>query len=79
MSVRENKIINHILTNLPADNDRYYLEHEDGSKTFKIPDYSQQKEKDRLFELILNTEKKMSRSGRKLEKVVEIYVQTMEI
>ena len=79
MSVRENKIINHILTNLPADNDRYYLEHEEGSNAFKIPDYSQQKEKDRLFELILNMEKKMSRSGRKLEKVVEIYVQIIEI
>ena len=56
--VRENKIIDHIIKNLLADNDKYYIKHEEESNTFKILEDSQQKDRDRLFELILNTEKK---------------------
>ena len=69
LSAHENKTIDFIIRNLPADNDRYYIEHEEGFNRFKILKDSQQKEKDRLFKLILNMEQKMSRSGSKLEKV----------
>lgn len=41
----------HIMRNLPDDNDKHYIEH------FKILEDPQQKEKGRSLELILNTEK----------------------
>lgn len=41
----------HIMRNLPDDNDKHYTEH------FKILEDPQQKEKGRSLELILNTEK----------------------
>lgn len=56
-SAKENKIIDHIIRNLSADNNRYCIEHQEGLNTFKILENPQQKDKDRLFELILNTEK----------------------
>lgn len=65
----KNEIINQIIRNIPLDNDRYCIEHEEGSDTFKILEDPQQKEKDNLFRLILNTEKKLSRLDNKGEKV----------
>ena len=41
-SVHENKIIDHIIKNLPPDNDRYYIDQEEGSNTFKILEDLQQ-------------------------------------
>ena len=36
VSVSKNKITDHIIENLPADNDRYYIKHEEGSNMFKV-------------------------------------------
>ena len=58
LSARENKIISHIIRKLAADNGKYYIEHEEGLNTFRIFEDPQQKEKDRFFKLLLNTEKK---------------------
>ena len=52
----KDKIMNYITRSLPADSNRYYIEHEKGSNTFKVKEYLQQKDKDRLFELIVCTE-----------------------
>ena len=41
----ENKIMDHIIQSLPADNYRYYIEHEEGSNAFKIREDLLQKEK----------------------------------
>ena len=41
---RENRIITHIIKNLPAVNDFYYIEHEEESQTFKcLEDLKQRK------------------------------------
>ena len=53
---RKNGIIDHIIKNLLVDNDRYYIELEEGSQTFKILEEAKQKDKDRLIGLITNTE-----------------------
>ena len=45
-SAWENKMIDHVIKNLPVDNNRYYIEHEEGSKTFKDLEDPQQKDKD---------------------------------
>ena len=62
---RQNRIINQVIRNLPPDDSRYYIECEKSSDTFKILT----DRKDDLFRLILNTEKKLSRSDNKAEKV----------
>ena len=54
---RENRIIDHIIKNLLASNDCYYIEHEQGLQTFTILEDPKQKDKDRLMKLITNTEK----------------------
>ena len=69
MSAHGNKTIDFIIRNLPADNDRYYIEDEKGFNRFKILEDPQQEEKDKFFELILNTKQKMSGFGCDLEKV----------
>lgn len=52
-SAGKNKMIDHIIKHLSIDNNRYYIEHEEGSNTFNVL----QEDKDGLFELILNTER----------------------
>ena len=54
MKARENRIVSRIIKSLPADNDRTYIEHEDGSQTFKILENPKQKGKGSLIELITN-------------------------
>ena len=56
-SMPKNKIIDHIVKNSSVDKDRYYIEHEKGSITFKILEDSQQEDKDRLIKLIFNMKK----------------------
>ena len=57
-SMPKNKIIDHIVKNSSVDKDRYYIEHEKGSITFKILlEGSQQEDKDRLIKLIFNMKK----------------------
>ena len=59
----QNKIMDHIIQSLPAD--RYYIDHEEGSNTFKIRENSLQKEKNDFFQLIFNTNKNLRRSKNK--------------
>lgn len=61
--VRENRATDHIIKDVPAKNECCYIEHEEDSQTFKIL-----KDKDRVIELIINTEKKLIRSKMKFEK-----------
>ena len=56
-SMPKNKMIDHIVENSPVDKDRYYIEHEKGSITFKILEDSQQEDKGRLIKLIFNMKK----------------------
>lgn len=42
MSAHENETIDFIIRNLPADNDRYYIEDEEGFNRFKILEDPQQ-------------------------------------
>lgn len=65
---RENRIIDHLIKNLPDNNDHYYIEHEESLQTFKVLEDPKQKDKDRLNELIINTEEKLSRSKKKSDK-----------
>ena len=46
-SLSSEKKNGHIIRNLPADNNRYYIEHEEGSNTFKILEDPQIKEKNK--------------------------------
>lgn len=48
-----------IIQSLPANNDRYYIEHENGSNTSKIKEDLLQNEKDDLFQVTLNADKKL--------------------
>ena len=64
----QNKIMDHIIQSLPPDNGRHYIEHEEGSNIFKIREDPHQKDKDRLFELILISYKKLCRSKKKAER-----------
>ena len=79
MKERENKIVDHITKKLPADNDRDYIGHEDGSQTFTILVNPKQKGKDRLIELIANTKKRLSRSKKKSEKTKLRYIKGQAI
>ena len=56
-SGQKNKIIDHIIKNLSANNNRYYIKHKEVSYRFKIFEDPQQKDKDRLIELIFNMKK----------------------
>ena len=66
-SASAKKIIDHKIKNLPFDNKSYYIKHEEGSNTFKVLEDPQQKDKDGLFEIILNAEKR-SRLNNKSKK-----------
>lgn len=66
--VPKNKIIDHIIKHLPADNVRYDIKHEEGSNMLKVLEEQREKEKDRLTELIFNTEKMLGRPNNKSEK-----------
>ena len=46
-SLSSEKKIGHIIRNLPGGNNRYYIEHEEGSNTFKILEDPQIKEKNK--------------------------------
>lgn len=61
----EEKTIDHLIKNLPADSYIYHIEHGKGTNTFKILEDPKQKEKDRIFEIIFNTEKKLDRLNSK--------------
>ena len=63
----EEKTISHLIKNFPGDSYIYYIEHEKGTNTFKILEDPQQKDKDRTFEIIFNTEKKLDRLNSKAE------------
>ena len=76
---RENRIVDHIIKKLPEDNDRDYIEHEDGSQTFTISENPKQRGKDRLIELITNTKKRLSRSKKKSEKTKLRYIKGQAI
>lgn len=56
-----------IIQSLPANNDRYYIEHENGSNTSKIKEDLLQNEKDDLFQLTLNAGKKLDISKNKAD------------
>ena len=56
-SAGKNKMIDHIIKHLSVDNNRCYIKHDEGSNTFNVLQDPQQKDKDGLFELILNTER----------------------
>lgn len=56
-----------IIQSLPANNDRYYKEHENGSNTSKIKEDLLQNEKDDLFQLTLNAGKKLDISKNKAD------------
>ena len=50
-----NRIVDHIIQSLPPDNDRFYMGHKKSSSTFRVKEDPNQKDKDRLYELILNS------------------------
>ena len=50
----ENEITDRIIQNLPANNDSYYIDHEEGSNTFLIKEDPLQRGKNNFFQLILN-------------------------
>lgn len=46
----KDRIMDHIIRNLSADNDKYYIEQAKGSNTFtQLKKYQQQKDKDGFF------------------------------
>ena len=63
----ENTVMDHMIQSLPADNDRYYTKHEESSNTFSIREDMLQEEKDKLFQLDLNGDKKLPRLKNKAE------------
>lgn len=67
----ENKIMDLIIQSLTADNNRYCIKHEEGSNTFSIKEDPLWKEKD-LFQLILNTDKRISRSNNSKTNLAEL-------
>ena len=64
----ENKAINHKIKNIPADNDRYYIKMKKDVIHLQFQKICNKKKKDRLFELISNTDKKVSRTNSNSEK-----------
>ena len=50
-----NRIMDHIIQSLPPDNDSFYIRHKKSSSTFRIKEDPNQKDKDRLYQLILNS------------------------
>ena len=63
----ENKAINHKIKNIPADNDRYYIKMKKDVIHLQFQKICNKK-KDRLFEVISNTDKKVSRTNSNSEK-----------
>ena len=55
----------HIIQGLPPNNGRHYVEHEKVSNTFRIREDPDHKDKGRLYEPLLNSEKKIPRSKNK--------------
>ena len=60
--------MDHIIKCVPADNNWSYKESEDRSNTFKIKEDPQQKDKERLFELKLNTEENTQNKKNRVER-----------
>lgn len=59
--------MNSIIKNLPVDNHKYYIKHEDGLNTFTLCVNQNQQRKDNLYMTILNFDKKISRLKNKAE------------
>ena len=55
----EDQILDRIIENLPKDNDKYYIEHDEYLNMFMITLDLNQWKKDDLFNLILNLDKKL--------------------
>ena len=58
----EDQILDRIIENLPKDNDKYYIEHNEYLNMFMITQDLNQVKKDDLFNLILNLDKKRQRT-----------------
>ena len=61
------KIMNQKIKDLPADSNKYYIKHEEGTNTFTLFVDTDQKEKDEPYQGILNIEKKIERLTNKAE------------
>ena len=61
----EEKIIDRIIEKLPDDNDNLYIEHREGTNLFKTTCNKKQKEKDDLFKILTNLDKKIANSNYK--------------
>lgn len=75
----EEKIIDRTFKNLSKDNDKYYIEHKDGTNIFK-----KQREKDHLFQTILNIDKKLSlasdvKNDRNLKELIRLRKRTVNV
>ena len=55
----QEKILERLIANLPEGNDQYYVKHREGTNSFQVRHDRHQKEKEDLFEFILNTDKKL--------------------
>ena len=55
----EDQILDRIIENLPKDNDKYYIEHDEYLNMFMITLDLNQWKKDDLFNLLLNLDKKL--------------------
>ena len=60
--------MDHIIKCVPADNNWSYKESEGSSNTFKIKEDPEQKDKERLFKLTLNTEENTQSKKNRAEK-----------
>lgn len=61
------KIMNQKIKDLPADSNKYYIKHEEGTNTFILFVDTDQKEKDEPYQVILNIEKRIERLTNKAE------------
>ena len=50
------------MENLPGTNDEFYIEHRDGTNSFRIRGDLRQAKKEHLMQLILNADRKIARS-----------------
>ena len=74
----EEKIVERIIEKLPDDNDNLYIEHREGTNLFKTTCNKKQKEKDDLFKILTNLDKKIvkSKDKKKIRQVRGIKKQT---
>lgn len=80
----EEKIIDRTFKNLSKDNAKYYIEHKDGTNIFMITQDKKQREKDHLFETILNIDKKLSlasdvKNDRNLKELIRLRKRTVNV